>query len=301
MNSVLTLPYLTCIDHAYIDEVGRIKGRSYHASFKVAGSVTKEEKVVVDFSNIKKRIKAIVDDRIYGLDHKLWVDDAWVNRAHIETPLVELYIPVNAYHKFYSDEHLIKELSELYIGNLVEDMLKADGLAVEVSCTLNENPLFIEDRGVYGMFNYFHGLKDSSSWGCKNLAHGHTSYLQLLAFDDDLSVGPVNSMLSNRHSAEVCRIVCEDLRNTGFINVENVLTLNNETISLCYNAKDRGYMRASFREEAMQKLVVLETETTVEYLAEYVSAKYGELMKSAGVTHFILSEGLAKGVLFNLN
>jgi 6-pyruvoyl-tetrahydropterin synthase len=309
MISTLTLPYLTCIDHAYVDDIGRIRGRSYHASFTVSGKVDEEgEKVVVDFSKVKKLIKSIVDDHEYGFDHKLWVDSNCKEDANprIATPFALLNIPENAIRSFPKATHVHASSACFIIAQHVQDvLLNVHGIEVDIKCALNTSPLFIQAGGVYGMFSYVHGLRDSSAYGCQNLAHGHLSYLQLIPKVDIIRmvVDPVHCAdEDNALTAldKVCNEICKDLDDTIFIYGANVWTASTDEVSIAYTSKSRGSMGGKFKNNERQKTVVLETETTVEYLAEYINAKYGELLREAGVDKFIVSEGLSKGVLFEV-
>ena len=109
----LFLSDLTVVDHAYIDDSGNVVGGSFNPTFYVAGNVDPVEQVVVDFSTIKKDIKNIIDSRLIGFDHKLWVIDGYSNvntlswnslshdtdatQVEIETPTTKLSIPESAY------------------------------------------------------------------------------------------------------------------------------------------------------------------------------------------------------------
>lgn len=308
MKSTLTLPYLTCIDHAYLDEKGSLQGRSYHASFTVTGEVDEtDEKVVIDFSKVKKLIKAIVDDHDTGFDHKLWVDSTYVSRDSevlVHSDYVSLDIPENAVCVFPLNTHLASSTAEEVIANHVQHVLKhRHGYEVDIKCALSTDPLFMHMGGVYGMFNYAHGLKDSTAYGCQNLAHGHLSYLQLIpkaATDIRVRTNPSHYSSGPAALSVVCEQICRDLSNTIFVYGDNADTTLGCTVRVSYCAKNRGEMQGVFSTCDTQKVVVLETETTVEYLAEYINAKYGEVLKEVGVDRFVVSEGLSKGVLFEL-
>ena len=308
MKSTLTLPYLTCIDHAYIDTLGHIRGRSYHASFTVSGEVDEtNEKVVIDFSKIKKLIKSIVDDHTEGFDHKLWVSMHNIKPGSnfLKTENVLLTLPCNAFKLFEEDSHLNISTAETEIAQHVQYKLHEQGFPVDVTCMLNTDPLFIHAGGVYSTFSYVHGLKDSSAYGCQNLAHGHLSYLQLLPRLDTFRprVDPISveEAVSPKGVHTICAEICKDLDNTVFVFAENVTSpIGSSLVEVEYMSQSRGEMLGTFINSPVQKVVVLETETTVEYLAEYINAKYSEVLKEAGVDRFIVSEGLSKGVMFDV-
>lgn len=76
-NANLFLSNITVVDHGYIGQDGGIYGGSFNPSFKVSGIITEDEGVVEDFSSVKKRIKAAIDHKIYGLDHKLLIVEGY--------------------------------------------------------------------------------------------------------------------------------------------------------------------------------------------------------------------------------
>lgn len=281
MKSSIFLNDISVIDHAYINEEGQVIGGSFHCSFIVTGETDPTEKVVVDFSTIKKDIKDVIDGED-GFDHKLWlfmvssnysftkVDEIMVE---ITTPASVLKLPRNAismipFAKNYTD---IVNL-ELFIADVVELALynKYKGMDLKVKCILKENfvlPAGTSDWNVIP-FRYVHGLKDSTSYGCQNLCHGHYSYIT--TFDYNLQFK-------------------EDFKNSViFINKENIISETDEYIEVSYTTEQRGYFYGLFYKNR-NVLIVLDTETTIEFLAEYVKNKY-DINGS-----FYISEGLSKG------
>src|ERR1019366_4256422 len=97
---------VTVIDLAYITPIGTILGSSLSPKFVVSGDVTKDESVVVDFGKIKKKIKALIDDRDHGYDHKLWLFDnsdikpfvvkKEEEKLAVETDFLKLLLPEDA-------------------------------------------------------------------------------------------------------------------------------------------------------------------------------------------------------------
>ena len=56
-NSIRFLTHVSCVDHAYIDNNGCVVGGSFHPNFIIGGTPDPVEKVVVDFSTVKKDVK----------------------------------------------------------------------------------------------------------------------------------------------------------------------------------------------------------------------------------------------------
>jgi 6-pyruvoyl-tetrahydropterin synthase len=285
---------LTVVDHAYIDDRGNVVGGSFNPSFFVTGEIDPVEQVVVDFSAVKKQIKSIIDNKEFGFDHKLWFIVGYSagttsisgNTMEITTPTTRLVMPTNAVKIFAGREYSIHRIG-VEMGRLVESMLRSmhPGAHITVECVNNVNCHVPTSVNATALFRYAHGLKESTSWGCKNIAHGHLSYIQLLPDS------PQARSLANRIAA--------DLDDTIFIYDANIVDGPADCITIEYTT-ERGYFRGEYKTDAY-KLVVLPTETTVEHLVEYVAAIYGDEPTSVGVTMVLVSEGLSKGACITLS
>lgn len=308
MISTLTLPNVATLDHSYIDEEGRIKGRSYTASFLITGPVDDDyEKVVANVSKLSSLIQNVLYDRDYGLNHRLWIGPgfkSFVPTQTILSPFAELYLPDDSTYLFHGDEHLSPVFSEPLVADHVKkSLLNLFGLDLEVTCYLNSTPNFIQEGGVYNTFSYVHGLRDSTSYGRQSLVNGCTGYLQLIPSSDFIrpSANPVQSTYASSHLSPICSEICKDLDNTILMFADNIVVQTGETTCVGYHSRSRGPMSGTFTHDDEQKVLIMETETTIEHLAEYINAKYGEILKEAGVAKFIVSSGLLNGVLFEVN
>lgn len=292
MKSNIFLNDITVVDHAFIDHKGRVMGGSFHPSFIVEGSVDDVEKVVVDFSTIKKEIKYQIDKHLHnidrnGFDHKLWIIEGFSNaemelldndgdRYKIVTPLCTLNLPADAI-KFISklNEHPLHTTGYTaeYIGLAFEQFLEEQlsgvysNIDIKVKCFNDINMHRIRRTEPYDIFSYSHGLKDSTSYGCQNIAHGHLSFFQ-------------------HKEWSVVEEVVDDLDGAIFINKENIIEENDNEIQIKYESQ-RGLFMATYSKQG-NKIIVLDTETTIEYIAEYIKSKYN-------VHDFFVSEGLSKG------
>lgn len=302
-TSIMFLRNVSCIDHAYIDANGSIKGGSYHQEITVRGSIDSKEQVVVDFSTVKKQIKEILDDKETGFDHKLWIIEGLSkcecepiseplnseenNYVRIITPIYTITVPKNAIKviKGYSllslnQTSVIEEqmCSELTAGlNLANN---CNNITVELS--LNQNALSESNN----LFTYFHGLKDSTSWGCNNIAHGHTSFVEI--YDD-----------CGFKLDEVEKMVASYLNSAMLIFKDNIkFKLDNMTI-ISY-ITPRGYFNLTF-DNSKVKTIVMEKETTVENIVEHVCEKFEPVLSYYGVGKVFISEGLQKGALKEFN
>lgn len=289
--SSIFLSDLTVVDHGYIDNKGRVIGGSFNPGFIITGSIDPIENVVVDFSTIKKDVKGLIDrhiDNIYenGFDHKIWFIEGYslgtigssdhANRYVIKTPAVELEIPADAIKYIKQIGHDINYSIE-YIGIQLAAYVKKylsekyPLINVNVECFNNINIHTINKEYPYEYFTYSHGLKDSTSYGCQNNSHGHLSFIQ--------------------HSdVRVVYTIAAELNNVIFINKDNIVFEDNETLDIRYTTT-RGLFFASYN-KALNKIIVLPNETTIEHLAEYIKHRFG-------ITDFYVSEGLSKGTFIS--
>jgi hypothetical protein len=300
MRSSIFLNEISVIDHAYIDNTGKIIGGSFLCSFVVSGETDPKENVVVDFSTIKKDIKKIIDchstdQKMNGFDHNLWLiegyskyvtytDRSKFGNINITTPACTISVPSDYIKAFEANTYSKQSIGSI-IGKHVENLLsiKYSDINITVYCKLTEiavMPMFENElfKNEYFMFRYTHGLKNSTSYGCRNIAHGHLSYLYATEISDEIS--------------EVLDIIHKDLKNAVFINKENIINETDTEIEVYYIIDDNYKFYASY-DKNINNLIVLETETTIEFLAEYIKTKYNLNVP------FYVSEGLNKGAFIN--
>ncbi len=320
-TSTMFLSDVSVVDHAFIDNEGHIIGGSFNPCFLVSGEVDPTEKVVVDFSTVKKSIKEIIDHKETGFDHKLWIIEGWskcevvvtsglshdgvsYESMYIMSPHVSLNVPTNAvkrihlselnmtsfdYYKYedvavWFNHHLQQQMQEIY-PNI--------NIRIETEITENMHHIFKSNpnRSDLIKFRYTHGLKDSTSWGCQNIAHGHLSYM-FTEYDPVIATTINKTMIRNIINQQLEHIV-QDLHNVVFINKEN-LTMDS-TKQLSYTTP-----RGSFSELIISdtNTKILNTETTIEYIVEFVKSYFDpSFIKLYGIKTLYVSEGLSKGAM----
>jgi len=291
-TATMHLNHLTVLDHGYIGNDGMVYGGSFHPSFLIEGDVDPVEKVVVDFSTVKKMIKAHIDDNQTGFDHKLWIMTGYSNcdysitddTIHIESEFVILDLPLNAVKIFDCPSHSTYDVGQA-LEEYVEVQMQETHPGIRAVCYNSTTPHVINDDLV-SMFTYVHGLKDSTSWGCQNNSHGHLSFVQVIG-------SPISS--NAEELAKVEQAIALDLDETVFINIENIVYESSDTVTIEYTTEERGTFKAQYNLSTGIKTVVLDTETTIEYLIEYVADVYADELASCGATAIMVSEGLPKG------
>lgn len=281
MHSSIFLNEVTVIDHAFINDEGIIMGGSFMASFQLSGEIDRDESVVVDFSTGKHEVKSLIDrhtsdNKSNGFDHKLWILEGYSNCIYeikdsyyiIVTPNSRFVLPLDAVKIF---ESLVYGVN---IGSNIEDFLNSN-LSFKVKCILTEQVTNLAFGHKYShpyKFRYVHGLKNSTSYGCQSLCHGHLSYFLI----DDIESNNIE--------------IQKYLNNAIFINSENIIDNHELYITISYNTS-RGNFEATY-EKSSYNIIILDTETTIELIAEYIKNKFN-IQAS-----FYISEGLNKGAYF---
>lgn len=307
----------TVVDHSYITNSGRIVGGSINPSFLVAGRVTEDENVVLDFSKAKKRIKDLIDDPFGGFDHKCWIVQGFSNVVSIfdvdtkesvadwsylesvedpsrmlavTTATMQIRAPKSAF-RFVAFS--ASSTATDFDGRITEAMttwLEQNMPGFQLTVKMREHAIPVDPSKRVHMFRYVHGLKHSSSWGCQNIAHGHLSFI-----DVDIA----QSVRDDAFVQGILASIARELDNTVFISAENY-ERDEYFINIGYESTSRGRFEMLLNKAAQQKYVVLETETTIEHIIEYVAARFKTQLKSINATHLYVSEGLSKGAQLQL-
>lgn len=301
---------LTNIDLAMFVPGGKLRGDSFNLHVKMSGTEDLEEAVLIDFSTAKKRIKSWIDDhKGQGFDHKCWVTvhpemGIEVNRlpndvVEISTPHTTVIAPSNCFRILEVEEQQTLNMCSLIdawensIGDYLVEKFAQDGQAIEIEVKLTNNmsyPAFCVPELNGFVFRYTHGLKNSTSFGCQNIAHGHISYI---AFEESPSIWETSSFWPGSrelYSDEIRKIVNE-LDGVVFAWSENVTEVADGWVTIKYTSS-RGAMLQKVKE---QDCIILDCETTVEHLAEFVAGRYRDILESLGIAKVYVSEGLEKG------
>lgn len=294
MKSTLFLQNVTQIDYSLLDPYYLIPmGGSYQLSVEVTGNVEQKEQVVVDFSKIKKSIKEIVDDRYFGFDHKFWIPLNFENNSDISveeedgelqitTPNFTMISPTNAVN--FVDFKDRKTLEE-FINDVIQVELRVlyPQSNITTKSFLSEDFFIPRNINDFITFRYTHGLKNSSSWGCQNINHGHLSWMAICDEEGQ-------SIFLSKHLEDKIR---EFLDDAIFVFNENVCNRSPNGCQIQYDC-ERGAFYSLYKN---CHLVYMDKETTVENITEFFIEKFkDEIKKEVPDARIIyLSEGLAKG------
>lgn len=320
------LTNVTVIDGAFVTERGMVEGASFNPKFVVTGPVTEDEQVVIDFGRIKKKLKEWIDDKAEGFDHKLWFCEGLslgtvrptlpskslglspsVAGVVLTTPMLEAvgddaYIRVipdvpGTWAKLDQRRNLVSALRQeihLFINEKLAKEFPGVHAQVILSTDASDMGFTLVDSSRL-WFRYSHGLRNSTSFGCQQPLHGHLSYLQLLKKNDNDFVPCPSSELF---------FVRKSLDDAVFVDRANVANHEDRETRISYASMSRGRFTVRYKTKSpsgpAHKVFVLDTETTVEHLAEWIKVTYWESLRRSGATHLAVSEGLTKGAIVEL-
>lgn len=295
--STMFLSALSVVDHAYVTALGEVLGGSFLPGFLVSGKVSEVEQVVVDFSTIKKEMKQIIDSQEFGFDHKLWilngfskidqVPDYKSNRLALRSKAVEMDLPLDAVRIVTAETYDTARIGKVFELYLTAELRKRyPSITVKCFNTVDAHALQPPIPRT-GFFRYTHGLKNSTSLGCQNIAHGHLSFVQLH-----------NPKCSLAEDLNICSEIAARLDRAVFIWSENVYEKSDQAVAIKYSTEARGPFFARYS-VAENNLFILEEETTIENLIRFAAKHFYRLLKGKAQGLF-LSEGLSKGAYLEL-
>lgn len=168
---------LTVIDFAYLDPNRGLVGESWIADVVLGGELD-EQGMVFDFSNVKRTIKRVIDERV---DHRLVVPRGYGGLAWTEeepdTFTWTLTDGSRIVHRS-PDEAVVWLSSERVLPSAVAALLERELMAVLPGNVTNVEVHLREEviEGAY--YHYVHGLKKHLG-NCQRIAHGHRSPIRI--------------------------------------------------------------------------------------------------------------------------
>ncbi|MGF2735210.1 6-pyruvoyl trahydropterin synthase family protein [Marinobacter sp. DUT-1] len=168
---------LTVIDFAYLDATRGLVGESWIADVVLGGELD-EQGMVFDFSNVKRTIKRVIDERV---DHRLVIPRGYQGLVWDEdqpdTFTWKLTDGSQIVHRS-PDEAVVWLSAEHVVPSAVARLLEHELMEVlpanVTSVTINLREEVIE--GAY--YHYVHGLKKHLG-NCQRIAHGHRSPIRI--------------------------------------------------------------------------------------------------------------------------
>jgi len=281
---------LTVIDASYLDSVRGFVGESYQVDIVLQGALN-EQSMILDFSLVKKQIKAIIDAEV---DHKLLVPHASENcevsiedkRTQVnfkleDNSVIQLRCPNQAYCLLEGDT-VSHDLLETYLEQVIILQLpdNVSGLEVKLRSEKIETPYY----------HYTHGLKKHDG-NCQRIAHGHRSKIDI--FVNDI------------YSKELVQEWAKRWQDIYLMSQDDVIDKSDLSFIVAKNDVDKlcsAYHSAQGYFELLvpaSKVEVLPKDTTVEELAQYICEQVKTVVGDEKVTVYAY-EGIGKGAIAEL-
>lgn len=300
----IKLDDITCLDAAevWVDKSAEdfvvLSGLSKMVSAQVFGEMDSERGVIVDFSSLKNVIKHFIDESVSGFDHKLLMSSDLFQSDYVELQIkgnngakrdgvrilkpngsVAFQVEGRNFLRVYGgDENwfTLEEFMGKYLTGCLRNHYGNDTLEVWVS--LHGKPVHSHDGDYRATFSYMHGLCNSSSYGCQNILHGHTSYVQVIN-----RLGDVDEFASN--------LIAEYLDGCYIYNDAHAKDECKGLLKIGYKSSERGkwklYIPPSYS-------LPLYQEPTIENIVSHVGLVFEDELKAAEAEKIIVSEGLNK-------
>lgn len=253
---LLFVDHLTNVDFSFLDERRGLLGETWLANVQLKGDLD-DQGMVCDFGIVKKRLRQWLDEE---LDHRLLVPIRSPNLT-----LTETGDTVEVRWQFGASEEFIHTRSPRQALALV-DAQELTRESVAQWCEQQLAQLFPETKGLQisftpesidtAFYHYSHGLKKHDG-NCQRIAHGHRSRITIWA--DDLRSHSLENEWANRWR-DVYLGTREDLQ-------ESFQSDGNDYYRFAYRAR-QGDFELSLPQRCCE---VIETDTTVEYLALYIA------------------------------
>jgi len=168
---------LTVIDFAYLHPARGLVGESWIVDVVLGGELD-DQGMVFDFSNVKRTIKRVIDERV---DHRLVIPRGYKglqwDENNPQSFTWALDDGTTITHRS-PDEAVVWLSSERVLPSAVSDLLRQElravlpGNVTDIDIRLREDVI----EGAY--YHYVHGLKKHLG-NCQRIAHGHRSPIRI--------------------------------------------------------------------------------------------------------------------------
>jgi 6-pyruvoyl-tetrahydropterin synthase len=283
---------LTVIDFSYLCSKRGVVGESWIVDVLLDGTLN-EQSMVLDFSIVKKQIKAIIDQAV---DHKLLL------------PMQQSGLRVtNSAHK--SDHEWVdfnSDIGSLHLQSPACAFAKIDAAEIDITAVTTHLTAIISAQlpdNVEGLhltlraekidgfyYHYTHGLKKHDG-NCQRIAHGHRSKIQL--YKNDIRSISLEKMWCERWQDIYIASDCDTIDKSQ-VQLSNFAMdqLTDEHQYFSYHAPQGRFDIAV----PSKILEIVDCDSTVELLADYIARQLKATMAKDNI-RVVAYEGVAKGAI----
>lgn len=279
--ATLFVDNLTVLDFSYLHAKRGLVGESWVVDLELSGDLDRQG-MVLDFGNIKRAVKKLLDDTV---DHKLLVpavnDKAVIReddgRAHItwryRSGEIQVRAPAESILSVPGEE-ISKGVLTVHLLELLRSALPEN--VHEVLVRLRE-----EDIGTAPYYHYSHGLKKHEG-NCQRIAHGHRSRIEIY-----------ENGRRSRYWEKLWADRWEDIYIGTREDLEGTYYLDEIPHHRFRYQSGQGQFELLIPED---HCYLIDTDSTVEHLAEHIAR---QLAEEAPGKHFRVRayEGVSKGAV----
>ncbi len=268
---------LTVIDFSYLHPVRGIVGESWIVDVILDGDLN-DEGMVFDFGLVKKQIKQAIDT---GIDHKFVIPSEMAGLTILQDD-EEIRFQFQNDDGFSLDYRSPREAvfllqSDALNADIVVQVMQ-DHLMSLLPKNVHSVKLRVYPQDIQGAFyHYSHGLKKHQG-DCQRICHGHRSPIHV--YRD-----------GNRDNALETDIALL-WKDIYLITESDIIRQSDTDIQLGYDA-DQGYFELTL---PRSQCYVMQTDTTVELIAEYLLAWLRQKEPQAAIEVHAF-EGFKKGAI----
>ncbi len=168
---------LTVIDFAYLDRTRGLVGESWIADVVLGGELD-EQGMVFDFSNVKRTIKRVIDERV---DHRLLIPRGYAGLCFDEERpdrfVWSLTDGSSITHRS-PDEAVVWLSADQVVPSAVARLLEKELMEVLPANVTSVRIQLREEEIDGAYYHYVHGLKKHLG-NCQRIAHGHRSPIRI--------------------------------------------------------------------------------------------------------------------------
>ncbi len=272
---------LTVIDCSILDPQRGLIGASWSVNIELGGELDKQS-MVFDFAKVKKTVKQWIDQEV---DHKLLVPMTYQGvrlTPHASGTLIEFSSTMNEQIRHISPHSslCLIEVSRISRKRLSEFI--ADQLIQVLPDNINDIKISLhKESGIGRYYTYSHGLKKHDG-NCQRIAHGHRSKIEIWK----------NKLRNRKLEKELAKRWNDIYLGTS----EDVSEFAAGQVHFSYQT-EQGEFSLTLPEE---RVYLMESDTTVECIAEHVLSTLEQEMPSAKFK-VRAYEGISKGAIAESN
>jgi len=268
---------LTVIDCSILDPQRGLIGASWSVNIELGGELDKQS-MVFDFAKVKKTVKQWIDQEV---DHKLLVPMSYQGvslTSHQSGTSIKFSSTMNEQIRHISPHSSlclidVSRISRKGLGNFI-----AEQLIQVLPDNINEIKISLhKESGIGRYYTYSHGLKKHDG-NCQRIAHGHRSKIEIWK----------NKLRNRKLEKDLAKRWKDIYLGTS----EDVSEFSAGQVHFNYQT-EQGEFGLTLPEE---RVYLMESDTTVECIAEHVLSTLEQEMPSAKFK-VRAYEGISKGAI----